>query len=75
MTTPSNLIVFQSDNHNRDLLGCYGHPIVKTPNLDRLARERNARDEEQAEKYKSFSFHYHGANLTNMGAHGKNRGW
>jgi len=37
MTTPSNLIVFQSDNHNRDLLGCYGHPIVKTPNLDRIA--------------------------------------
>lgn len=41
MTRPSNLILFQSDNHNRDLLGCYGHPIVKTPNLDRIA-ERGA---------------------------------
>jgi choline-sulfatase len=37
MTKPANLILFQSDNHNRDLLGCYGHPIVKTPNIDRIA--------------------------------------
>lgn len=37
MTDAANLIVFQSDNHNRDLLGCYGHPIVQTPNLDRIA--------------------------------------
>ncbi|MBT6275361.1 MAG: sulfatase-like hydrolase/transferase [Chromatiales bacterium] len=37
MTAPANLILFQSDNHNRDLLGCYGHPIVKTPNVDRIA--------------------------------------
>ena len=37
MTTPANLILFQSDNHNRDLLGCYGHPLVKTPNIDRIA--------------------------------------
>ena len=37
MSTPTNLILFQSDNHNRDLLGCYGHPVVKTPNLDKIA--------------------------------------
>ena len=37
MTAPGNLIIFQSDNHNRDLLGCYGHPVVQTPNLDRIA--------------------------------------
>lgn len=37
MTKPTNLIVFQSDNHNRDLLGCYGHEVVQTPNLDRIA--------------------------------------
>jgi choline-sulfatase len=37
MAAPANLILFQSDNHNRDVLGCYGHPIVKTPNLDRIA--------------------------------------
>ena len=37
MTKPANLILFQSDNHNRDVLGCYGHPIVQTPNIDRIA--------------------------------------
>ncbi|NIP72325.1 MAG: sulfatase-like hydrolase/transferase, partial [Gammaproteobacteria bacterium] len=37
MTEPANLIYFQSDNHNARLLGCYGHPIVRTPTLDRIA--------------------------------------
>ncbi len=37
MTRPANLIFFQSDNHNRQVLGCYGHLIVKTPSLDRIA--------------------------------------
>jgi len=32
----ANLIVFQSDNHNRDLPGCYGHPTIKTPNAGYL---------------------------------------
>ncbi len=36
-TTPKNLLYIISDQHNRDLLGCYGHPSVETPNLDRLA--------------------------------------
>ena len=44
MTEPANLIFFQSDNHNQRLLGCYGHPLVKTPNLDRIA-ERGVRFE------------------------------
>lgn len=34
---PKNLLIIMSDQHNRRTLGCYGHPIVKTPNLDRLA--------------------------------------
>ena len=34
---PANLIFFQSDNHNRDVSGCYGHGIVQTPNIDRIA--------------------------------------
>ena len=34
---PTNLIFFLSDNHNRGALGCYGHPLVQTPALDRLA--------------------------------------
>ena len=37
LPAPSNLVYFQSDNHNRNLLGCYGHSIVQTPHLDRIA--------------------------------------
>jgi len=37
MQPSKNLIFFQSDNHSRLYLGCYGNPIVKTPNLDKLA--------------------------------------
>ena len=37
MTAPANLIFIQSDNHNRQVTGCYGHSIVKTPTLDKLA--------------------------------------
>ncbi|MCP5149739.1 MAG: sulfatase-like hydrolase/transferase [Ectothiorhodospiraceae bacterium] len=37
MPVPTNLIWFQSDNHNRGVLGCYEHPTVRTPNLDALA--------------------------------------
>ena len=35
---PKNLLFILSDEHNRDFLGCYGHPIVKTPQLDALAQ-------------------------------------
>jgi choline-sulfatase len=35
--TPKNLLIIISDEHNPKTLGCYGHPIVKTPHLDRLA--------------------------------------
>ena len=38
MTRPANLIFFLSDNHNRDVTGCYGHSVVKTPTLDTLAK-------------------------------------
>ena len=33
----ANLIFIQSDNHNRAVTGCYGHAIVKTPTLDKIA--------------------------------------
>jgi arylsulfatase A-like enzyme len=37
---PAKHILFiTADALRRDHLGCYGHPQVKTPNLDRLARE------------------------------------
>src|SRR6185312_5588939 len=34
-----NLILFFPDEMRADALGCHGNPVVKTPNLDRLARE------------------------------------
>ena len=34
---PMNVVVIVSDDHRADVLGCAGHPIVRTPNLDRLA--------------------------------------
>ena len=33
-----NIIFFLSDDQRSDLLGCAGHPILKTPTMDRLAR-------------------------------------
>ena len=34
---PTNLVFIMSDEHNPRILGCAGHPFIKTPNLDRLA--------------------------------------
>ena len=34
---PQNLLVILSDEHNPKVLGCAGHPFIRTPNLDRLA--------------------------------------
>jgi choline-sulfatase len=34
---PTNLLFIMSDEHNKRVLGCHGHPLVKTPHLDRLA--------------------------------------
>lgn len=34
---PVNTIVILSDEHNRDVVGCYGDSIVRTPNIDALA--------------------------------------
>lgn len=35
--TPQNTLFIMSDEHKRNALGCYGHGMVRTPNLDRLA--------------------------------------
>jgi len=32
-----NVLFICSDQHWRDATGCYGHPLVKTPNIDSLA--------------------------------------
>lgn len=34
---PPNIVFFFTDDQRHDTLGCAGHPIVKTPNIDRLA--------------------------------------
>ncbi len=36
---PPNIVVILSDNHRWDAWGGAGHPFVRTPHLDRLARE------------------------------------
>jgi len=32
-----NLLFISSDEHNPAMMGCSGHPVVRTPNLDKLA--------------------------------------
>lgn len=32
-----NVLLIVSDEHNREIAGCYGNPFVRTPNLDALA--------------------------------------
>jgi arylsulfatase A-like enzyme len=36
---PRNILFVMTDQHNVHALGCYGSKEVKTPNMDRLARE------------------------------------
>ncbi|MDA0225626.1 MAG: sulfatase-like hydrolase/transferase, partial [Proteobacteria bacterium] len=36
---PQNLLFILSDQHDPQVLGCARHPLVKTPNIDRLAGE------------------------------------
>ena len=33
----ANTLLIMSDEHKRAALGCYGHPIIRTPNLEYLA--------------------------------------
>lgn len=37
MMEPMNLLFIMSDQHSRDVAGCYGNAAARTPNLDRLA--------------------------------------
>ena len=41
---PRNLLFLFSDQHARRVAGCYGDPVVATPNLDRLAAKGVAFD-------------------------------
>ena len=38
-TKPPHLVLFLADDHGAADAGCYGNPQVRTPHLDRLARE------------------------------------
>jgi len=35
---PKNLLILMSDEHSPKILGCHGHPVVRTPNIDALAK-------------------------------------
>lgn len=34
-----NLLIVTNDQHRADCLGCYGNPVIRTPNTDRLASQ------------------------------------
>jgi arylsulfatase A-like enzyme len=36
---PLNLLFFLTDDQRNDTLGCAGHPVIKTPNIDALAAQ------------------------------------
>lgn len=44
MSKQPNYILFITDQHRVDYLGCYGHPVLRTPNIDALASEGVAFD-------------------------------
>ncbi len=39
MARPRNILLIHTDQHRFDCLGAHGHPLVQTPNLDRLIAE------------------------------------
>ena len=39
MGTQPNFLFMITDQHRANWLGCYGHPVVKTPNIDAIAEQ------------------------------------
>jgi arylsulfatase A-like enzyme len=37
MSEQPNFLLFITDQHRVDYLGCYGHPLLKTPHIDSIA--------------------------------------
>ena len=44
MKSKPNILVIMSDEYDPAVTGCYGHPLVRTPHLDRLAAEATVFD-------------------------------
>ena len=36
--TPPNIVFFLADDQSTSTIGCYGNPIIRTPNIDALAK-------------------------------------
>ncbi|MEX2321129.1 MAG: sulfatase-like hydrolase/transferase, partial [Saccharospirillum sp.] len=45
MSQKPNFLFIITDQQRADFLGCYGHPVLKTPNIDALAARGVAFDE------------------------------
>jgi arylsulfatase A-like enzyme len=44
MSKRPNFILFITDQHRADFLGCYSHPVVRTPHIDSIAARGTAFD-------------------------------
>ena len=42
MSKRPNFILFITDQHRADFLGCYGHPVLRTPNIESIAARDSA---------------------------------
>lgn len=76
-----NVLFLISDDLKASTLGCYGDKVVKTPNIDRLAREGMVFEQAYcqgtwcAPSRQSFMFsRYEGAGKVNMGQHFRKNG-
>jgi arylsulfatase A-like enzyme len=44
MSPRPNFLLFITDQHRADFLGCYGHPVLRTPHIDSIAAKGTAFD-------------------------------
>ncbi len=44
MSRRPNFLLFITDQHRADFLGCYGHPVLRTPHIDSIAAKGTAFD-------------------------------
>ncbi len=44
MAKRPNFLLFITDQHRADFLGCYGHPVLRTPHIDSIAASGTAFD-------------------------------